>query len=151
MITTNLETLRLKSNPFEGTEEERNSLIQCLEFDLEHSQRRGIGLSGIQINIPVRVAIIRIPHKYKKEIKWTKYDLWNAEIIEKSQPFVYKGEGCLSIPDVFKNTNRFNQIKVKNGDGEVFKISGIAAVAIQHEMDHWDGVIFLDRKTDGED
>jgi peptide deformylase len=150
MITTNEQTLRLKSEPFEGTDEELKDIIRCLEFEMNNSRRPGIGLSAIQIMIPKRVAIIRILYKDKKlKIdRMQEINLYNAEIIEKKQPFVFKQEGCLSMPNTFCDTDRYNWIKIKNGDGTEEQYSGLVAVAIQHELDHWDGKLVTDRKKE---
>ena len=147
MITVNEKTLRMKSEKFTGSDAELEDLIACLEFELQQSPKFGVGLSGIQIMIPKKVAIIRIKTKDKKlkrDIE-TKINLVNAEIIEKTQPFTFKQEGCLSVPNTFLDTKRFNCIKVKNNDGIVTSYSGFIAVAIQHEIDHFNGILFTDR------
>lgn len=100
--------------------------------------KKGIGLSAIQIGIPKRVSIIRIGD--------TKIDLVNAEIIEKAEPFRFKGEGCLSLPSIYVDTRRYNYIKVKNGNGEIFVAEGLEAIAIQHELTHEKGRTILDDK-----
>jgi len=149
MIIIDKETLKIKSEDFEGNEDDLQSIIDCLEFDLENSPVGGHGLSAIQIGIPKRVAIVRIKNYIKKQkrVVTKSYNLYNATIIEKSQPFVFKGEGCLSIPDTYKETNRFNQVTILNGDGKEIKFSGLEAVIIQHELDHWDGILFTDRES----
>jgi len=153
MITTNLETLKQVSEPFSGTEEELQALYDILEHDLGTHEVIGSGLSGIQINIPYRVAVIRIVKTIKKHGEEEKvlkcYNLYNAEITTKSQPFTFKGEGCLSLPGEFEDTLRYNQITVENGDGEILNFSGFEAVVVQHEMDHWQGILFTDRIKEG--
>lgn len=136
MITDNIQTLRLKSEPFEGSPEDLKNLIELLEMELLLSPIEGVGLSAIQISIPKKVSIIRSGG--------FKLDLYNAEIILKQQPFVFKQEGCLSVPGRFSDTRRFNLIEVKNGDGKVHKLSGFNAVICQHELDHWFGLLFTD-------
>ncbi len=138
MITQDIQTLRQVSEPFQGTDEELKALFECLEFELMTANRRGVGLSAIQINIPSRVCIVRGS---------TQYNLYNAEITSRQQRYVFRFEGCLSIPNVTEATQRYNLIEVKNGNGEKFKVSGFDAVVIQHELDHWDGVVFTDRKA----
>ena len=141
MITTNIDILRSKSLDFDGTPEQLAALVEVLEFELSHApQRNGAGLSGIQINIPYRVSIIRS--------KTTKIDLYNAKIIKAEQPFVFKGEGCLSFPNQFADTNRYNLITIVNGDGKEYKYSGFDAVLVAHEIGHWDGDLYIDHKTE---
>jgi peptide deformylase len=133
-IITDLTILRQKSSFAEPSEvaEILNDLNDSLDT------KKGIGLSAIQIGIPKRISIIRIGEK--------KIDLINAEIIEKAEPFRMQGEGCLSLPSIYVDTRRYNYIKVKNGNGEIFVCEGLEAVCIQHENDHTFGVILLDKK-----
>ena len=152
MITKSIDTLRIKSENFQGTEEDLKAIVENLEFELKQHKGDSVGLSGIQIGVPVRVAIIRLNHKIKfhgveREMKES-YDLYNAKIISQSNPFNFKGEGCLSFPNQFCTTRRYNQITVVNGDGKEYKFSGFTAVVIQHELDHWEGMVFTDRKVE---
>lgn len=139
MITLNKETLRNPSLAFTGSDEELQELISVLEFELK-AEKSGSGLSAIQVNIPYRVAIVR----HEK----TQVNLYNAKLISKQQPYTFKGEGCLSLPNEFCDTTRFNVIEVENGDGEIMKFSGFIATVVQHELDHFDGILFVDRKVD---
>ena len=137
MITVNRDVLRTVSLPWDGTPEELNDLIAVLDFELQTSIiKNGHGLSAIQINVPYRVAILRS--------KNTHLNLYNAEIIKAEQPFVFKGEGCLSMPGQHGDTNRYNIVIVKNGDGQEHKLSGFDAVLAQHEIGHWDAKLFTD-------
>jgi peptide deformylase len=137
MITVNTEILRTVSKPWDGTPEELSDLISILDFELATGpDKGGHGLSAIQINIPYRVAILRS--------KSTKLDLYNAEIIDARQPFLFKGEGCLSIPGVHIDTTRYNLVTVKNGDGKEYKLSGFDAVLAQHEFAHFEGKLMTD-------
>ena len=149
MITENLDTLRQVSEPFEGTKEELESLFDCLDKELSNHKIKGSGLSAIQINIPYCVAVIRMEQVYKrfgkKEKKLISYNLYNAEIIKKEQKTTFKGEGCLSFPGKFEDTIRYNLIEVKNGDGKILKFSGYESVVVQHELDHFDAILFTDR------
>jgi peptide deformylase len=151
MITENVDTLRLVSDPFSGTDEELKAMFDCLEHEFKNHAIKGTGLSGIQVNLPYRVAIIRIEREYEahgqKHKSLISHNLYNAEIIRQEQSFVFKGEGCLSVPGEFKNTKRFNLIEIKNGNGEILKFSGFDAVVVSHEIDHWNGILFIDRKV----
>lgn len=154
MITENIDTLRLVSDPFSGTEEELKAMFDCLEHEFNNHAVKGTGLSGIQVNLPYRVAIIRIERECKAHGRMRKtlisHNLYNAEVLRKEQPFTFKGEGCLSVPGEFKSTKRFNFIEIKNGDGEILRFSGFDAVVVQHELDHWDGVLFTDHAVETE-
>lgn len=142
MITVNKDILRTKSLPWDGTPEELKALIAVLDFELTTGpEKGGYGLSAIQINVPYRVAILRA--------KSTKLDIYNAEIIKAEQPFVFKGEGCLSVPGFHCDTNRYNIVVIKNGDGQEYKLSGFDAVLAQHEIAHWDGKLLTDFQVEG--
>ena len=83
MITQNSQTLRNISLDFTGTLEELYSLFSLLEFELKsHPGQKGVGFSGIQINVPIRVAIIR----HEK----TAINLYNAVITKQEQPFIFQ-------------------------------------------------------------
>lgn len=141
-IITDLKKLRTKSHKFEfNSQADLQDLIQCLERELTASLIPGVGLSAIQINLPLRVAIIRT--------KTLKLDLYNTEIIGGAGMFLHTGEGCLSVPNQFFNIIRMNNITIKNGDGKIYNLEGFDAVVIQHELDHFEGITILDRKENG--
>jgi peptide deformylase len=141
MITVNVDVLRTKSLPFDGTPAELAALVEVLEFELSHSPvRNGVGLSAIQVNIPYRVSIIRS--------KTSTINLFNAKITKAEQPFTFKGEGCLSFPGQFVDTKRYNLVTVVNGDGQEYKYSGFDAVLVAHEIGHWEGDLYIDHKAE---
>lgn len=142
MITQNQSTLKNISLNFEGSAEDYANIIHVLEFELANSKPKGVGLSAIQINIPLRVAIIRIKDKG--------INLFNSEIIKQEQPYTFKEEGCLSFPGKFINTKRYNYIKIRNGNGEEAVFTGFVACAIQHEICHWNGEVMYDYEAKNE-
>jgi peptide deformylase len=125
----------LKQKSIIATPEEVITLIKDLEDTLDI--KRGIGLSAIQIGIPKNVAIIRLES--------TKIDLINAYVIERTEKFRMKLEGCLSLPCLYMDTIRYNRITINN-NGNLQDYNGILAVAVQHELDHSNGLTILDRK-----
>jgi len=140
MIVTDLKTLRSKSYDFIIDKDNTLELmIKTLETELKASEIKGVGLSAIQIGLPMRVCIIRTDE--------LSLDLYNAKIVGGSEPIVFKGEGCLSIPNKYVDTTRMLKIRVKNGDGEECDLQGFEAVVVQHELDHWDGILFIDREV----
>ena len=136
MIVTDLKTLKNKSVKY-ILDHSLEAIFSELEEELEASEIEGAGLSAIQIGLPLRIAIIRI-----NELS---LNLYNAKIIAGSEMITFEGEGCLSLPDEYVDTRRLNKITVKNGDGKVFKLEGIEAIVVQHELDHWDGILMIDR------
>lgn len=133
MIITDIKKLRQKSEPVKELKE-LDTLFEKLDFELFTAG--GVGLSGIQIDIPLRIAIINYRGEY--------YRLFNAEIIEWSGTLIMDGEGCLSIPGVYKKTRRHKKVTVRNGDGKIYNFEGILAVVAQHEIGHWNGYLFTD-------
>ena len=102
----------------------------------------GIGLAATQVNFHQRIIVIDISDQCNEPIC-----LINPEIIEKSGEIQWE-EGCLSLPDYYENVIRANDIKVQalNQHGETFELeaSEMLSVCIQHEIDHLDGILFID-------
>ena len=102
----------------------------------------GIGLAATQVNFHQRVIVIDVSEEQNQPLC-----LINPEITKKSGEIEWE-EGCLSVPNYFENVKRANTIKVcaLNENGEEFEIeaSEILAVCIQHEIDHLDGILFVD-------
>jgi len=103
----------------------------------------GIGLAATQVNFHQRIIVIDISDQCNEPIC-----LINPEVIEKSGEIQCE-EGCLSVPDYYENVIRANNIKVKalNQQGETIELEASEAlsVCIQHEIDHLDGILFIDR------
>jgi len=102
----------------------------------------GIGLAATQVNFHQRIIVIDVSEQCNEPIC-----LINPEIIEKSGEIQWE-EGCLSVPDYYENVIRANDIKVQalNQNGETFELeaSEMLSVCIQHEIDHLDGILFVD-------
>ena len=102
----------------------------------------GIGLAATQVNFHQRIIVIDISDQCNEPIC-----LINPEVIEKSGEIQWE-EGCLSVPDYYENVIRANDIKVQalNQHGERFELeaSEMLSVCIQHEIDHLDGILFVD-------
>lgn len=137
MIITDLKILRTKSKDCPDDKVGFIQLIKTLEDELANSENPGVGLSAIQINVPIKVAIVRTEK--------LSLDLYNTEIVSGHTPIISKGEGCLSIPNTFMDTIRMNNITIKNGDGKVYELNGFEAIICQHEIDHFAGILITDR------
>ena len=102
----------------------------------------GIGLAATQVNFHQRIIVIDISDKCNEPIC-----LINPEVIEQSGEIQWE-EGCLSVPDYYENVIRANDIKVQalNQHGETIELeaSEMLSVCIQHEIDHLDGILFVD-------
>jgi peptide deformylase len=106
---------------------------------------QGIGLAAPQIGLSQRLTVIDTSFKKNPEDKIV---LINPEIIEREGE-QYEEEGCLSLPDIREKVKRAAKVKVRaqNSDGDWFEIEGeeLLSRAFQHEIDHLDGVLFIDR------
>jgi len=102
----------------------------------------GIGLAATQVNFHQRIIVIDISDQCNEPIC-----LINPEVIEKSGEIQWE-EGCLSVPDYYENVIRANDIKVQalTQHGKTFELeaSEMLSVCIQHEIDHLDGILFVD-------
>lgn len=139
MIITDVSKLR-KINSKVSIEEAKE-IIPKLEKDLVESERPGIGLAACQIGIHKQVAIVRITGEEDM-------DLVNPILIEKWGSFINKDEGCLSLPNKTVNTNRHKEIFVKDDLHPAgFVATGLAAIAIVHEIDHIQNILITDRRA----
>lgn len=102
----------------------------------------GIGLAASQVDVHQRFMVIDVSEEKNQPLVFI-----NPEIVEKSGEQVYQ-EGCLSVPGIFADVTRANEIIVRALDrhGQPFEldVDGLLAVCIQHEMDHLEGKLFVD-------
>ena len=105
----------------------------------------GIGLAAPQIGVSKRITVIDVSFKERPDERIV---LINPEIVEREGKQVEE-EGCLSLPEIREKVQRAARVKVRAQDvnGEFFEAEGeeLLARAIQHEIDHLDGVLFIDR------
>ena len=105
----------------------------------------GIGLAAIQIGIPKRIIVIDIS---RNEDKKTPIYFVNPIIKKKNKEKSKYEEGCLSVPDQFAEIERPNTCEVEyldyEGKKQILKAEGLLATCIQHEMDHLEGILFID-------
>ena len=105
----------------------------------------GIGLAAIQIGVPKRIIVMDISRDGEK--KEPRYFV-NPVIKNRNKEKVKYEEGCLSVPDQFAEIERPNTCEVEyldyNGKKQLLKANGLLATCIQHEMDHLEGILFID-------
>ena len=105
----------------------------------------GIGLAAIQIGVPKRVIVIDLAKDGEK--KNPMYFV-NPEIITNSKTDTSYEEGCLSVPGQFAEISRPDKCKIKfldyYGEEKILETEGLLATCIQHEMDHLEGILFID-------
>ena len=113
----------------------------------------GIGLAACQVGMLKQMVVYDVSYIDEKRPKKQPHVLINPIITDKSKSLVTVEEGCLSFPNLFDNVVRHEKITVEymdlDGKKQVKKVKGREAVCIQHELDHLDGIVFLDRTSKG--
>lgn len=127
---------------------EIHTLIEDL-LDTMHDGPGSVGVAAPQIGVTLRVCVVDVSaNRHGKENNHGQLCMINPEIIARNGVAVMR-EGCMSVPDYTGDVERATEITVRfqepDGSAREIAASGFEAVAIQHEMDHLDGVLFLDR------
>jgi len=113
-------------------------------------ESNGIGLAATQVGIDKRLVVIDVSYKKNDEDDYEKNPLImiNPVIIEKIDHLFFE-EGCLSVPDYRAEVERYEKVKVQYNqlDGEEITIEtdGLFAICVQHELDHLNGILFIDK------
>ena len=140
--------LKTVCRPVDVMDREIASLVQ----DLLDTMREGPGSVGVaapQIGVTLRVCVVDVSaSRLGRENNHGLLVMVNPEIVDRDGSGIMR-EGCMSIPDYTGDVERATEITVRFMDGDgcrhEIEASGFEAVAIQHEMDHLDGALFLDR------
>jgi peptide deformylase len=136
--------LRKKSAEVKKFDSELKRLVKNMKDTLKAV--KGLGLAAPQVGTNVRVFVMVLNYE-KKDAKVIA--MVNPVILGKSETTLIAEEGCLSIPGVFKNVERFESVVVEfldeEGIRQVLTVEGLNAREVQHENDHLDGVLFVDR------
>lgn len=140
--------LRTISTPVAEVTDETRALIDDM-FDSMYAAR-GIGLAAIQIGVPQRILVIDLQEEEDeagKPIRAPRVFI-NPEIVESSEEHSVYTEGCLSVPDQFADVERPARCRARwlDADGTAHdeELTGLLATCLQHEMDHLEGIIFID-------
>jgi peptide deformylase len=135
--------LKKVSTPVEAVDDELRALMDDMLQTMYAAP--GIGLAAVQIGVPKRVIVMDLARE--EAPKAPRYFV-NPEITWTSEEMAVREEGCLSVPDIYDEVERPARVKLKylNYRGEVVEeeAEGLLAVCIQHEMDHLNGVLFID-------
>ncbi len=137
--------LREKSKEVKHFDENLHKLLDAMHpFMLETN---GIGLAAIQVNHPIRALILNIPNEEGEQPPENLLEIINPVIVEKSGETTYQ-EGCLSVPKFYEDVTRFEKITLnyqdRHGNTKTLEADELLAIAIQHEMDHLEGILFID-------
>ena len=134
--------LRQQARPVKRVDDETRRLVD----DLFETMRaaKGVGLAANQVGVAQRVAVVDVGEEFAPPLV-----LINPRIVELGAEREVAEEGCLSIPDIFGDLERTQTVVLEalDRDGRPYRVtvSGYKARAVQHEIDHLDGILFLDR------
>ena len=140
--------LRQISSPVEEVTDEIRELVSDM-FETMYAAP-GIGLAAIQVGVAKRILVIDLqePEEEGGEPVKDPHVFINPEILQHSDQEVPYTEGCLSVPDQFAEVDRPDRIRARwldlDGKQQEQDIDGLLAVCLQHEMDHLNGVLFID-------
>ena len=143
ILTEPNKILRQKSLPVEKVDGELQKLIDDMLETMYAAP--GIGLAAIQVGVPKRIIVLDIASKDEPKNPMC---FINPEIIEKSETNSTYEEGCLSVPGQCAEIDRPSKCYLKYldyyGQPKELKAEGMLATCIQHEMDHLEGILFID-------
>lgn len=147
--------LRTKSKRVGVITDEIKQLIRDMKaatIDWEESRAHevGVALAAVQINKPFRIVVVRNDYNDKANHEFTVFI--NAEIIKYEGKQVEDYEGCLSVKNIYGKVPRYEKVRVRALDvnGKAFRITaeGFLARIMQHEIDHTNGIVFIDHIKD---
>ena len=140
--------LRVISTPVETVDDALRALIDDM-FDTMYDAP-GIGLAAIQVGVPKRLIVMDLQEKEDEEGKPIREPrvFINPEILDPAEEQSVYTEGCLSVPDQFADVERPARCRVKwmdeKGEQHDELFEGMLATCMQHEMDHLEGIVFID-------
>lgn len=140
--------LRQISSPVDKVDVELNTLIDDM-FETMYDAP-GIGLAAIQVGVPKRLLVIDLQEEQDEEGKPIRAPrvFINPEILQTSDDLQVYQEGCLSVPDQYADVERPAVIRARwqdrDGKSHEEQLEGLLAVCLQHEMDHLEGILFID-------
>jgi len=138
--------LREKSVKVEIFDSKLHDLLDSM-YEIMMSSN-GIGLAAIQVAHAKEILILNLPDEDGEQPKENLIEIINPVITEKSGETVYQ-EGCLSVPGFYEDIKRFDKLKLtyqdRHGDVKTLDADGLLSIAIQHEVDHLQGILFIDK------
>jgi peptide deformylase len=136
--------LKQVSEPVDGVDDAVRALMDDMLETMYDAP--GIGLAAIQIGEPKRVIVMDLV-RGEEEPRQPRYFV-NPEIVWRSEETAPYEEGCLSVPEIYEEVERPARVRLRyldyQGQSVEEEAEGVFAVCIQHEMDHLDGVLFID-------
>ncbi len=150
--------LKQVSQPVEQVDDELRALMDDMLETMYDAP--GIGLAAIQVGVPERILVIDLQRRITpvddegnevedeaRDIREPQYFV-NPEIVWESEEYGVYNEGCLSVPEMYGDVERPARVRVKwlgyDGAAHEEELDGLLATCLQHEMDHLDGILFVD-------
>ncbi len=138
--------LREKSLKVEQFDESLHKLLDAMYPLMVNTN--GIGLAAIQVAVAKQVLILNIPDEDGEQPKENLIEMINPIIVHKEGETIYQ-EGCLSVPSFYEDIIRYEYVTVnyqdRYGNTQSIEAGELLSIAIQHEMDHLKGLLFIDR------
>ena len=140
--------LKEKSKQVEKFDEQLHKLLDAMYPIM--METNGIGLAAIQVSVAQQVMILNIPDEDDEQSKEYLIEMINPVITQKNGETVYQ-EGCLSVPSFYEDITRYEAVSVnfqdRDGNTKMIEANGLLSIAIQLEIDHLDGILFIDKLT----
>ncbi len=108
----------------------------------------GIGLAAVQVAHPISALILNIPGEDGEQLEENLLEIINPVVTSQDGEIIYQ-EGCLSVPSFYEDIKRFENITInyqdRDANTKTLEANGLLSIAIQHEIDHLNGVLFIDK------
>ncbi|MBN2783014.1 MAG: peptide deformylase [Campylobacterales bacterium] len=138
--------LKEKSIEVKSFDANLHELLDAMNIMMLESN--GIGLAAIQVDYAIRALILNIPDEDGAQPIENLMEIINPVVLKTDGKTVYQ-EGCLSVPKFYEDVERFETISIKYqnrfGEEKTLDADGLLSIAIQHEMDHLNGILFIDK------
>jgi peptide deformylase len=144
--------LRQKSKTIKNVTPKVKKIIEdmieaTISWDESREHEVGVALAAVQVDKLYKIIIVRNDYENKQDLRFTPFI--NPKIVKLDGDIIEDFEGCLSVPSVYGKVPRYDKVEIEATDleGKTFTITsnGFMARIFQHEMDHTDGVVFIDR------
>ena len=138
--------LRQKSKNIDKFDKDLHNLLDAMYPMMMNTN--GIGLAAIQVGFATQAMILNIPDEEDNQSIENLIEMMNPIVTAKSGEITYQ-EGCLSVPSFYEDIVRSEHICVnyqdRDGNTQSLEANGLLSIAIQHEMDHLEGILFIDK------
>ncbi len=142
--------LKLKSKEVKNFDKRLHLLLDDMYSIMINTN--GIGLAAIQVAHPIRAFIVNIPNEEDEQDQKNLLEIINPVIIKSAGETTYQ-EGCLSVPKFYEEIKRHKTVTLdyqdREGNRKTLEADELLAIAIQHEIDHLEGILFIDKLSYG--